>query len=306
MMRRIALLICLFAMGLPKAHANDKSWLENSKHWVQNLWQKDAQDWLEHINYAVLNHNYSGVIVIAQGRRIESLAIEHKMLGGAESLHLKTLSGAPRELLKQGGKITTNALSKQSQFSTTSVTSQTTFSQFVNAADNNFYRVSLAEKGRIAGRSSQIVNIKAKDNLRYSYRLWLDTETGLPLKVLTYDIYNNAVEQIAFTHINITPVDKTKEPEKVKAKKALKNPFKEINGFKLLALESKGSSQHYLYSDGLVNVSLYVDPSKFKQQAQMKKDSVNGLIFGNGNTRTVAVGKVPIATLEQFLMVTQK
>jgi sigma-E factor negative regulatory protein RseB len=306
MMKRFALLIGLLVFPLSEAHAKDDSWFQSSKQWVQQLWQSDAQDWLEHINFAVLNNNYSGVIVVAQGQRMESLSVEHKMQNGVESLHMKTLSGTSRELLKQGGKIKINALPKQNKLSATAVTSQTTFSQFASAAENKSYRVSLAEMSRIAGRDTQVVDIKAKDNLRYSYRLWLDTETGLPLKVMTVDINNNTIEQVAFTQITITPVDKISKPENNQAKKALKNPYKDVKGFKLLAIEGRGGSEHYLYSDGLVGVSLYIDASKQKEQAQMSKDSVNGLILGNGRTRVVALGKVPMVTLEEFLLATQQ
>lgn len=304
-MKRVALLIALFILPFSEVYAEDDSWFKSSKQWVQQLWQSDAQDWLERINYAVLNNNYSGVIVIAQGQKVESLAVEHKMHNGVESLHMKTLSGAPRELLKQGGRISTNALPKRYKLSSTAITTQTTFSQFASAGDNKIYRVSLAEKSRIADRDTQVVEIKAKDNLRYSYRLWLDTETGLPLKVMTVDGNNNAVEQIAFTQITITPVDKVSKPKVMKSKKALKNPYKDVNGFKLLAIENKIDSQHFLYSDGLVSVSLYIDSSKQKEQAQMSKDSVNGLVLGNGSKRIVVLGKVPMLTLEEFLLATQ-
>ena len=100
MIKRSALLLCLVILPLSAAQAKDESWFGNSKQWAQKLWQNDEKNWLERINSAVLNHNYAGVIVIAQGSNIESLAVEHKMLNGKETLRLKTLSGLPRELLK--------------------------------------------------------------------------------------------------------------------------------------------------------------------------------------------------------------
>lgn len=306
MIKRSTLLLCLLLFPLSTVQAKDESWLENSKDWVLHLWQNDAKNWLERINFAVLNNNYSGVIVLVQGGKMESLAVDHKMLNGKETLRLKTLSGIPRELLKIGGQVKTNALPKQYQFSAAGVNNQGSLSQFANAADYKQYRVKLAEKSRIAGRITQVVDIHAVDDLRYSYRLWLDVETGLPLKVLTLDKNNNAVEQMAFTQISIEPVKNKTELVKTRPSKALNNPYKDVKGFKLMAKEIKGSSQHYLYSDGLANVSLYIDPSKVREQAQMKKDSVNGLILGNGVSRTVALGKVPMRTLELFLLSTQK
>lgn len=306
MIKRSALLLCLVISPLSAAQAKDESWYGNSKQWVQKLWQNDERNWLERINSAVLNHNYSGVIVIAQGSNIESLAVEHKMLNGKETLRLKTLSGLPRELLKVGGQIKTNALPKQYQLSTSGASDQTALSQFARAWDNENYRVKLAETSRVAGRNTQVIDIKAHDDLRYSYRLWLDMETGLPLKVLTRDEKNNTVEQMAFTQISIEPVKIKTELVKTTPSKALNNPYKDVKGFKLMAKEIKGSSQHYLYSDGLVSVSLYIDPNKQREQTQMRKKSVNGLILGNGISRNVVIGKVPMRTLELFLLSTQK
>lgn len=306
MIKRSALLLCLVILPLSAAQAKDESWFGNSKQWAQKLWQNDEKNWLERINSAVLNHNYAGVIVIAQGSNIESLAVEHKMLNGKETLRLKTLSGLPRELLKIDGQIKTNALPKQYQRSSTGAGDQAALSQFARAWDNENYRVKLAETSRVAGRNTQVIDIKAHDDLRYSYRLWLDIETGLPLKVLTRDEKNNTIEQMAFTQISIEPVKIKTEFVKNTPSKALKNPYKDVKGFKLMAKEIKGSSQHYLYSDGLVSVSVYIDPSKQREQVQMKKKSVNGLILGNGISRTAVIGKIPMRTLELFLLSTQK
>lgn len=306
MSKRFKFLIILLLVPLSTVQAKPDSWFDNSKQWVQQLWQNDANNWLERIDSAVLNNNYLGVIVVVQGGKMESLAVDHKMLNGKETLRLKTLSGIPRELLKMGGQIKTNALPKQQQWNTLNVGNQGSLSQFAQAADYKRYRVKLAEKSRMAGRNTQVVNIMAVDDLRYSYRLWLDVETGLPLKVLTLDENNNTVEQMAFTQISIEPLKTRIEPVKSSPSPALKNPFNDVKGFKLMAKEIKGSSQHYLYSDGLASVSLYIDPSKVKEQAQMKKDSVNGLILGNGISRTVALGKVPMRTLELFLISSQK
>ena len=124
--------------------------------------------------------------------------------------------------------------------------------------------------------------------------------------MLTRDEKNNTIEQMAFTQINIEPVKIKTELVKIKPSKALNNPYKDVKGFKLMAKEIKGSSQHYLYSDGLVSVSLYIDPNKQREQTQMRKKSVNGLILGNGISRTVVIGKVPMRTLELLLLSTQK
>lgn len=304
MKRRTAILALLCALAaLPATaaeSAKDGSWLQNGRDWVRQLWRDDARQWLERIDGAVLNNEYQGVIVFAQGDRIESLAVEHRLRDGVETLRLRTLSGPPRELVKRNGRIQSDSLGADAPASG-AASAQTTFSQFGRLARNKWYKAALAEQGRVAGRPAQAIDIRAVDDWRYGYRLWLDQETGLPLKIVTLDERGYTVEQVAFTQIRISPAKGKPAGHRPPAPKALDNPFKDVKGFRLVARGRKGASEHYLFSDGLASVSLYVEPAAVKDKAQMRKDSVNGLMFADGSTRYVVLGKVPVATLERIL-----
>ena len=300
MTRRAAILLLCALTALPASAAEDGSWLQNGKAWVRQLWRDDARQWLERIDGAVLNNEYQGVIVFAQGDRIESLAVEHRLRDGVETLRLRTLSGPPRELVKRNGRIQSDSLGADAPASG-AASAQTTFSQFGRLARNKWYKAALAEQGRVAGRPAQAIDIRAVDDWRYGYRLWLDQETGLPLKIVTLDERGYTVEQVAFTQIRISPAKGKPAGHRPPAPKALDNPFKDVKGFRLVARGRKGASEHYLFSDGLASVSLYVEPAAVKDKAQMRKDSVNGLMFADGSTRYVVLGKVPVATLERIL-----
>ena len=304
MKRRTAILALLCALtALPATaaeSAKDGSWLQNGRDWVRQLWRDDARQWLERIDGAVLNNEYQGVIVFAQGDRIESLAVEHRLRDGVETLRLRTLSGPPRELVKRNGRIQSDSLGADAPASG-AASAQTTFSQFGRLARNKWYKAALAEQGRVAGRPAQAIDIRAVDDWRYGYRLWLDQETGLPLKIVTLDERGYTVEQVAFTQIRISPAKGKPAGHRPPAPKALDNPFKDVKGFRLVARGRKGASEHYLFSDGLASISLYVEPAAVKDKAQMRKDSVNGLMFADGSTRYVVLGKVPVATLERIL-----
>lgn len=304
MKRRTAILVLLCALAaLPATaaeSAKDGSWLQNGRDWVRQLWRDDARQWLERIDGAVLNNEYQGVIVFAQGDRIESLAVEHRLRDGVETLRLRTLSGPPRELVKRNGRIQSDSLGADAPASG-AASAQTTFSQFGRLARNKWYKAALAEQGRVAGRPAQAIDIRAVDDWRYGYRLWLDQETGLPLKIVTLDERGYTVEQVAFTQIRISPAKGKPAGHRPPAPKVLDNPFKDVKGFRLVARGRKGASEHYLFSDGLASVSLYVEPAAVRDKAQMRKDSVNGLMFADGSTRYVVLGKVPVATLERIL-----
>jgi sigma-E factor negative regulatory protein RseB len=305
-MRPLRLLLVLLILAPSGVHAEDSGWLDSGKKWVQQLWRDDSEAWLGRINAAVANHNYKGVLVLVQGAEIKTLAVEHRMDNGVESLRMRTLSGSPRELVKKGGKIQSNSLGGSVQTFPAAATGQITFSHFANVAGNKSYKTRLAEKARVAERSTQVIDITAEDAWRYSYRLWLDTETGLPLKVVTLDERGYAVEQFVFTQIEITPASGKSKAAKTPQVREMKSPFKEVKGFRVIASESRAGSTHYLFSDGLASISLYVEPTKQKEKAQMRRDGVNGLMLGDGSTRYVAMGKVPVATLEKILAQTQR
>lgn len=296
--------LLLLAISLPCSSAlaaeDNASWLSNSRQWVQGFWNNEAEQWLERINPALQSYEYNGIVVFAQGSNMESLMVEHRVHDGKETLRMKTLSGPPKELIKRNGKIQSNVSAQNgSQISFSS--GQGTFSRFASAADNKWYKAVLGEKSRVAGRAVQTIDLKADDDYRYSYRLWLDQQTGLPLRVITMDEKGRVIEQMAFTQIQIMPVTGVIKSAVVPKAKPLDSPFKEVNGFKLMAKDKVGPSTQYLYSDGLSTYSLYVEPSSLKEKGRMRQGSVNGLMYGNGNVRLVAMGKVPLATLELAL-----
>lgn len=306
-MRPLRYLLVLLILAPSGVRAGENAgWLDSGKKWVQQFWSDDSGQWLDRINGAVSNHNYKGVLVLVQGDRINTLAVEHRMENGVENLRMRTLSGQPRELVKKGGKIQSANPEASVKPFPASASGQITFSHFASADGNKWYKIRLAEKARVAGRPTQVIEIRAEDAWRYSYRLWLDTETGLPLKVITLDERGFAVEQFMFTQIEITPVKSEGRVPKRRVPPALKSPFKEVKGFRVIASESRAGSAHYLFSDGLSSVSLYVEPSKLKEKAQMHRDGVNGLMLGDGSIRYVAMGKVPVATLEKILAQTQR
>lgn len=294
----------LIALSLPCSSASaaedNASWLSNGRQWVQGIWNNEAEQWLDRINPALQSYEYDGIVVFAQGANMESLLVEHRVNDGKEILRMKTLSGPAKELIKRNGKIQSNVSAQNgSQIAFTS--GQGTFSRFASASDNKWYKVVLGEKSRVAGRTVQTIDLKADDDYRYSYRLWLDQQTGLPLRVITKDEKGRVIEQMAFTQIQIMPTVGEVKSAVAPKSKPLDSPFKEVKGFKLMAKDRIGPSTQYLYSDGLSTYSLYVEPSSIKEKGRMRQDSVNGLMYGNGRVRLVAMGKVPLATLQLAL-----
>ena len=63
-----------------------------------------------------------------------------------------------------------------------------------------YYNVAVDGTTRFAGRTCRIVSIKPTDDYRYGYRMWVDKQTDLPLKLsLRYD--GDRLEQLMFTDV---------------------------------------------------------------------------------------------------------
>jgi len=306
MMHKRFTLLLLLCLPVSAWAAEESSWLDSSKQWIKQLWRDDAQQWLGRVDSAVINHNYKGILVLAQGSKIDTITVDHQLKNGVETLRLQTLSGSQRGLVKQGEKLQTQSASSGNVTINGLTGQQTSFRQFANALDNPWYKVKMGRKGRIAGRPVQQILINASDTWRYSYRLWLDQETALPLKVVTLDEKGGSVEQMVFTQIEITPAGKTENVTKaVPPAPVLESPYAEVKGYRLIAQKNYPASTHYLYSDGLARISLYVETANVREKAQMQKDAVNGLMLADGKTRYVALGKVPVMTLAAVLEATQ-
>ena len=56
---------------------------------------------------------------------------------------------------------------------------------------------------RIAGYDCQAIVLRPRDNLRYGYRLYADTASGMLLKAGTVDPAGEPVEQFSFTQLAI-------------------------------------------------------------------------------------------------------
>lgn len=57
----------------------------------------------------------------------------------------------------------------------------------------------------LSGRTAQLLRLTALAGSRFSYWLWLDAETGFPLRVDTVDIDNQVLERWMVVHLQVKP-----------------------------------------------------------------------------------------------------
>ena len=292
-------------------------WLEGAKDWVSGLWSNDARDWLERIGPALIEQNYQGTLVIVSGASMETMSVFHGYADGHERMRLVTLTGPQREVIRDDKLVMCIGTGIGSVgYDADTAGRWNPAGQFANADKLDDYRAQLGPIGRVADRDCQVIDLQPKDRWRYGYRLWLDHDTGLPLRIALIDESGAPLEQMAFTQLQIgrAPEPANLRPstqqglQRVQTLSAGKqaDPGWRVNapppGFTLRAGRRLGDSVQLLYSDGLASVSVYIEPVPANRQGEsaMHRGAVNVRSLWRGGRRVVAIGKVPEATVEYF------
>lgn len=294
-----------------------QGWVAGAKAWVSGLWSKPAGSWLERIGPALREQNYQGTLVIVSGNRVETVAVFHAYQDGRERMRMLTLSGARREVVRDNRVVMVIGSQPQAVGYDSNTAGQwNPAEKFADAARLQSYQAKLGGTARVAGREAQVIELQAKDEWRYGFRLWLDKETALPLRIALLGEAGLPLEQIAFTELRLgaTPSDSDLRASSQRGLQRVQSleggkesdPRWRVQspppGFRLTAARHLGESVQLLYSDGLANVSVYIEPASPQQRGEstMRRGAVNAYSVSRGGRRVVAIGKVPAATVAQF------
>lgn len=196
------------------------------------------------------------------------------------------------------------------------------FGQDISVLESNYHFVSVG-KNRVLGRAAQLIRIVPKDSHRYGYWLWLDQQSGLLLKMAVVTRKGNLLEQIQFTHLEITDTisDNLKQLQltelpniiDVAAQQGstdfswqigwIPDGFETVKSDRHRINTSKQAVEFMLFNDGLVDVSVYVNPSKEKQRAIEFANDGATLVLSHvvNNIEVSVVGKVPLDTAKKIV-----
>jgi sigma-E factor negative regulatory protein RseB len=196
------------------------------------------------------------------------------------------------------------------------------FGRDISVLENNYHFVSVG-KSRVLGRAAQLIRIVPKDTHRYGYWLWLDQDSGLMLKLAVITRKGKLLEQIQFTHLEITDnlSENLKQLYVTELPKVIELSVKENNtelawqvnwlpdGFKEVKSDrhrmnnSKQAVEFMLFNDGLVDISVYVNPSQDKQRAiEYASDGATLVLNQVMNSIEVSVvGKIPLASAKKIV-----
>jgi sigma-E factor negative regulatory protein RseB len=164
-----------------------------------------ALDWLNHAAAAAKQQNYSGVYVYHHGEHVEVLRVLHRTDATGELEKVEVLDGTPRQFLRINNDVYCH-LSDGKNVRLERNALRRFFPALLPvqpASLLEYYEMKLGGTERVAGRLCQVVTLEPRDGYRYAYNLWLDKQTGLPLKSRSVNSNGGVVSMFVFSEVQI-------------------------------------------------------------------------------------------------------
>ncbi|MEL6722250.1 MAG: MucB/RseB C-terminal domain-containing protein [Pseudomonadota bacterium] len=269
-------------------------------------------DWLQAMHHAVHHLNYEGHVVYQVGSDLEVMHLHHEGKATGEVEHLNVLSGTPHQILRGSGAMHhIQGPDEKQQSHDQHVLDMNCLFDYQQMLPH--YRLRLGEKHRVAGRLAQILYIEPQDALRYGRRLYLDQETKLPLRSVLLDHQQQPLAQTLFTDLTLkkSPMVAMQHPSHNHTDKS--DLFAVAQRWQFVALPagfkmklhhylSQEKREHFIFSDGLSMISLYIEPwVKGSLEGFSKQGATWILGARRHNQRMTLLGKVPQETLLQVV-----
>lgn len=307
------LVACLVLLGLPGGASLAQEYT--------------PQQWLERMAAAVQSTNYEGTVLQMQDGQSIALKVMHVVKDGVVHEKVASQEGDGLEIIRRGNEVRRILPDEQSvliaQWNDRG-------GQFLDlpstgVSPGSEYTVFIVREERVAGRKAVRLAIVPHDEYRYSHQLWLDTETGFPLQTQLQGPDGTPIEQLKFADIRldaninasaITPTTSTEDfrwmaqPQRT-ISDSVDTPWRSDDlpaGFRAVSthIESvagrEGEIIHILYSDGLANVSVFIEPAMASNRIARRSRVGASCSYSTRRDgyQVTAVGAVPDATVERI------
>ena len=278
-------------------------------------------EWLQRMDAAAREQNYIGTLVYGARGQMDTLRVFHRANADGDSERLLSMNGEPREMVRHGSTVLfTGNGSLPRAYVRGAAATPFDADQLAEAMPH--YRVVAVGEDRVAGRRAQVVDVRAGDAFRYSWRLWLDVDSGLLLKSVRHGLDGIPVELMMFADINIgaTPSDDqlkatvSTEPHQVDTRPVASETSAQARwdiadlppGFRQTMSErdaTQPNEDHLVFSDGLASVSVYISPvpgNSANPPINIREGALSVYSRQVDRYRVYVIGDVPELTVQRF------
>lgn len=246
--------------------------------------EKTAAYWLERLGPALNMTSYRGVFVYARGSSVHSMQIAHRFHKGIVEERLVMQDGGSGEIVRRDMNVVC-VLPEQGKVQLEQIIPSGPFAEAFTSQlipVSRWYSAELQGEGRVAGYDVVTVALTAKDQHRYSHRLWLEKSTGLLVKSHVRAASGEVLEHFQFTNLEITDDIADSEFEIRSAGREISRTLNDTgaqdefsstarmhgwhldwrpDGFEPAAAPSSRRGQAVAFSDGLAAFSVFVEPT---------------------------------------------
>lgn len=287
----------------------------------------EAQQLINQMSRAVRDLNYDGVFIYRRNREMDTMRLIHKADQRGEHERLVTLTGLPREVIRNDQSVTCIFPDDQAV-----MVEKSRPRKFVAQLPEPieriaaYYSFSVDGEDRVAGRAAWIVNIKPRDLYRYGYQLWIDKENSLLLKSELKNKSGLPVEQIMFTQLEVrneipddllkpaisgqgytwyyqaSAEDRTDNGDALWHVTWMPDGFTLSNHEKQSLVASGDPIDHMVFTDGLASVSVFIEKlHDVPQIGPAQMGAVNAFAKFADGFQVTAVGEVPPSTVQRMV-----
>lgn len=293
----------------------------------QSASNKKAVAWLDRISQSARELPYTGVFVHQTADGSTTSRITHLVdREGNEHEKLEMLDGPLMEIVRRNEEMYCYHPDQKSVRVDRRATGRFFPSLITGSAASisEHYHVKLGPSERIAGHDCQWVILEPRDSMRYLQKLCAEMGTGLLLRARLYNERNQLLEQFMFTQLDVSgAVSKQKIRSRFEEKGwqrdyAVRNNLKTADtgwqvgnlpaGFRKVTemvrnlAGRKEPVAHLVYSDGLLHVSVFVEPSagiNVQPASRQNEDGPISLAIRPVMDHQVTVmGEVPVAAVQ--------
>lgn len=279
-----------------------------------------AEQWLFKLKRALTKLHFDAGVISTKANKTESFKWLHGVINGEEVESIAPLIGGGITTIRKGKTVSFIEANKQvysvEARSIRNFIPPVFYHDIDVLADS--YQFVLVSKNQIGGRPAQLIRIESRDNTTFNYWVWVDGESGLPLRLEFVDQSGEVVERMLMTHLSVY-TEPTADMIKI-SELDLPEPVligiasnKDTNdwlmgwlpkGFELIKSDrhhvsiSREVSDYYLYSDGLVEFSVYIQrPLESFKSPIVLQDGATSFVMINANGFDVTVvGAIPAET----------
>ena len=288
--------------------------------------EDDPVLWLERMAQSLHTHSYEGTFVFQRGDRIDTVRVVHAADDGGYRERLQTLTGSAREVIRSVDRISAIKGARVEGDEGHQGTPQrppAMAGMMVRA--NERYDLQSRGDDRIAGFPCYVLHAAARDGYRYSHQYCLHRDTGLPLSSELIDADGQLLERLVFTELEFLDVvfEESLKAHGCDARhievraadgggtmtgqdgewyfEGLPPGFSTVIATERVFGPDSAPSLHFVLSDGLATVSVYVASAGEVSEAfegYTRAGATHALARPVAGRQVTVVGEVPKKTVE--------